>query len=166
MNDAHCTALRVVLDHSEAEGSVALRCEVDALRREVEALRRSCAEAKEACPALFAEVGERFRHGRRDDMDGRYVDLPDEIFEYAGRTEEAPRGAPHAVPAGWLIFRHVEGPWGIEEGYGAVNGGVRDAVGAWPHTEYRVYDGEGNFEKGVMCLPPVKCRGFRVVSRR
>ena len=89
----------------------------------------------------------------------------------AGLLSVYPRGgcwdASHgATPVGWLIFKHVDGPWGIEEGYGAVNGGVRDAIGAWPQTQYRVYDGEGNYDRGVMCLPPAKCHGFRVVSRR
>ena len=35
-----------------------------------------------------------------------------------------------------------------------MNGGMRDVIGAWPMSDYWVYDDEGNYDKDVFCLPP------------
>ena len=142
-------ALRVVLNCQESS-------ETAELRREVTALRSSLEEAKIACPVLFAREGDLFDH-RRDDS----VTLETEVFEYLGRTTGSGKES-HVTPPGWLIFKHVDGAWGIEDGFGAINGGVRDVIGAWPQSAYRVYDDDGNFENGVMCLPPEKCYCFRL----
>ena len=149
ISDTGTAALRTVLDYYEAE-------EVVALRRELQQLRQAQEEAEEACPALFAGVGDWFTHRRDESFD----EMEDEVFEYQGRTHGS--GQPPAVtPAGRLIFKWISGHWGIEGGYGAINRGVRDAIGAWPQRDYRVYDDEGQFERGVFCLPPAMCYGFR-----
>ncbi|XRB11838.1 hypothetical protein RI054_03g16710 [Pseudoscourfieldia marina] len=147
-------ALRVVLNCHESSETAELRREVTAMRSSLDRLE----EAKMACPALFAREGDLFVHRADRRYDG--TDLMD-VFEYLGRTVGSGT-QPYVTPPGWLIFKHVDGAWGIEDGFGAVNGGVRDAIGAWPQSAYRVYDNNGNFEKGVMCLPPEKCYCFRL----
>ena len=148
-------ALRLVLDYNEAEETVALRREFQELR---EGCKEALAEADEACPALFASVGDLFTHRRHDNMGD---ELDTEVFEYQGRTLGSGK-PPQATPAGWLVFKHVQGHWGIEGGFGAVNRGVRDAIRAWPQCDYRLYDEEGQYEYGVFRLPPSMCYGFRV----
>lgn len=99
--------------------------------RKMNKLLRAETELSEAVPALFAEVGDRFSH-RSDDS---HHD-PD-IFEYEGRTAE-----------GWLIFHHIEG-----DGFYTANGGVRDAIGAYPIWYYFV-------DEDRIKLPPM-CYMFR-----
>ena len=150
ISETGAAALRTVLDHHEAE-------EVIALRRELQELRQVRQDAAEACPALFASVGDLFTHRRHDNMGD---EMEDEVFVYQGRTLGSGK-APAVTPAGRLIFKWVAGSWGIEEGYGAINRGVRDVIDAWPQRDYRVYDDEGRFEPGVFCLPPSMCYCFR-----
>ena len=39
---------------------------------------------------------------------------------------------------------------------------MRDVIGAWPVTDYWVYDNDGNYDKDVFSLPPEMCYCFRV----
>lgn len=144
-------ALRVVLNCHESSETAELRREVTALRSSLDRLE----EAKMVCPVLFAREGDLFDH-RSDDR----RETETEVFMYLGRTVGSGT-QPYVTPPNWLIFKHVDGAWGIEDGFGAINGGVRDVIGAWPQSAYRVYDDDGNFENGVMCLPPEKCYCFR-----
>jgi len=84
-----------------------------------------------------------------------------DVFVYLGRTRGPPHDGPQ-TPKNWLVFQHVDGT-GFGNYYGAVNGGVRDVIGAWPMSDYRVYCKHGNFNEDVFCLPPEKCYCFRPV---
>jgi hypothetical protein len=148
--EATLPALRVLLGVTEIT-------QVQQLTNKLNDVERILKEANEACPVLFATKGDIFTHPRLDGI----CDMEPEVFEYLGRTFQSGK-EPSATLPGWIIFRHVDGPWGIEGGHGAVNGGVRDVMGAWPMNEYRVYDDNGEYEHGVMCLPPEKCFGFRL----
>ena len=151
MTPAHA-ALRVVCNLRETEELTDLRTENARLLAVVE-------EARHACPALFANPGDTFEHRTHD----RIQSFQLETFEYIGRTTASGK-PPHAVTqAGWLIFRHLYG-YGIEDNHYAVNGGVRDAINAWPAWYYRVYDAEGHYEKGIFCLPPSMCYCFRKIE--
>mmetsp|Transcript_35294 Transcript_35294/g.109377 ORF Transcript_35294/g.109377 Transcript_35294/m.109377 type:complete len:136 (-) Transcript_35294:137-544(-) len=62
----------------------------------------------------------------------------------------------HVVPAGWLRFRELpesEGR-GIHGSYGSTNGGMRDAIGAWPMAKYHAYNADGTYCKSEIALPP------------
>jgi hypothetical protein len=157
MSESSLAALRVVLDHREVDETIALRREVD----ETIALRRKLAEAEAACPAIFAEIGDMFEHRRDERMQNYELD----VFEYVGRTagssvSHATRHGPVTVAAGWLIFKHIDGS-GFGDYYGALNGGMRDVINAWPESDYWVYDDEGEYDENVFCLPPDKCYCFR-----
>ncbi|GMI06056.1 hypothetical protein TrVE_jg5697 [Triparma verrucosa] len=102
-----------------------------------------------------------FEHRRDERMQSYDPDL----FEYLGRT--ASGGKPHVtrhgtvtVTAGWLMFKHIDGT-GFGNYHGAVNGGVRDVIFAWPMSEYWVSNDEGFYDENVFCLPPEKCYCFR-----
>ena len=148
MSETTLSALRAVLDHREAEA-------IRALREENAKLRALRAEAQAACPALLAEVGDYFEHR----LDERMQSFDPDLFIYLGRTVASGK-APHETPPGWLMWRHIEGS-GIGDSYGAINGGVRDVIGAWPMSDYWVYDDDGQYDKGVFCLPPNMCYCFR-----
>ena len=115
---------------------------------------------------LAAKSGDLFTH-RIDDRS----DDPDVILEYLGRSSlgramcsaelcgNCGKG-PHISPAGRLNFRQVcDNHRGLGKHYGAVNGGMRDAIGhgAWPICDYFDYDGEGNYDERVISLPLEMC---------
>ena len=151
MTPAHA-ALRVVCNLRETEEMTDLRTENARLLAVVE-------EARHACPTLLASPGDMFEHR----LDEPPTSFQPETFEYIGRTTASGKPPQHVTQAGWLIFKYVAG-YGIEGGYHANNGGVRDVIGAWPARNYRVYDAEGHYEKGVFCLPPSKCYCLRKVE--
>ena len=94
-------------------------------------------EIMETVPVLFAKSGDLFQH-RLDDRVGEL-----DVFRYEGRTSD-----------NWLIFYHIDGP-----GLGIINGGVRDAFGAFPIADYKV-DEDPNRLK----LPHTQCYAFRKVG--
>ena len=81
ISETGAAALRTVLDHHEAE-------EVIALRRELQELRQVRQDAAEACPALFASVGDLFTHRRHDNMGD---EMEDEVFVRGARLAVARR---------------------------------------------------------------------------
>ena len=114
---------------------------IDEQNFKIEELNRQIIEAQEATPAIFASVGELFTHDTYD----RFGDFDIDIFEYEGRTPEQ-----------WLIFHHVEGA-----GFYWLNGGVRDAIGAWPLETYQVTLENGEVDEDRIKLPPRMCFMFR-----
>lgn len=147
-SEACAAALRVVLDVRESD-------EAAAVREENARLLAVVSEAREACPVLFAEEGDLFEHR----LDERMHSFQTNIFQYVGRTKESGK-PPLVTPPGRLAFRHLRGA-GIGSHYHAVHGGVRDVTGAWPLPDYCVYDGNGNYDRDVFCLPPKMCYSFR-----
>ena len=142
-------ALSVALGHLELEELTDLRATQDKLR-----------EARLACPVLFADEGDLFSHR----LDERMQSYDEDVFEYVGRTVKIDAvSAERVTPAGWLIFRHMSGA-GISGNGIALNGGVRDVIGAWPIDKYHLYDHNGQFDRKVFCLPPEKCYCFRCVD--
>ena len=111
-------------------------------QKQIKELKKKLAEAGEAAAALFASVGDTFTHATDDR--GNHGD----VFEYEGRTSE-----------GWLIFHHLEG--GGFHGYHGLNGGVRDAIGAFPVSTYEVQLPNGERDLDRIKLPPSMCYMFR-----
>lgn len=169
-------ALRTVLDHREVE--------------ETTALRRQVAELRQACPAVYAEPGSYFEHRLDLMMVEASFDGEHELFEYIGRTAGGgkaanphydtpvpfdpygtPKVGPYAgwddqpelweTPAGWLKFRHIDGPGPR----GGTNGCWRNVIGAWPKAKYREYDDHGNYEQDVVALPAEMCWAFRTLGK-
>ena len=133
-------------------------------------------ECRDAAPALFAAPGDLFEHR----LDERMQSFEPDCFEYLGRAkgvgvdemwsmgEEkwSPRGAKR-TPKGWLVFKHDGyGRHGVGGSYGAINGGMRDVIGAWPVFGYYLYDAKGNpvDEEHILCLPPSMCYCFRAME--
>ncbi|KAJ1460911.1 hypothetical protein M885DRAFT_508370 [Pelagophyceae sp. CCMP2097] len=159
--------------------SVVLAHETTPAARDVDTLRSQVAEARAACPALFAVVGDLFSHAIQD---GR-CDDSHVFFRYAGRSEAGSSGCkaglccdertrscgagPHVTPAGWLLFEQFccnhRGVYGGS--YGSIDGGLRDVIDAWPMSEYRAFDKDGNYDETVICLPPAMCYCMRPSSR-
>lgn len=170
-------ALRIVLEHRDTE--------------DVVALRRQLSELRQACPALCAQPGTFFEHRLDTMMVEASFDGEHEIFEFLGRTAGggkapnpchgtpvpfAPYGPPKVgpyagwedapaawqTPAGWLSFRHIDGP----PAQGGTNTNWRNVVGAWPRAKYRDYqDDHGTCEEDVVALPPEMCWAFRTMGR-
>jgi hypothetical protein len=138
-------------------------------------------QAKQACPAIFAEPGDHFLHR----IDERMQNYEMELFEYVGRASDAdvsPCGKAicegcelcgkrghHHLKKKWLTFRHVETPgtFGINANsttsatwYHALNGGMRDVAWAW-NKVFDVYRDDGTKDEDMICLPPDMCYCFR-----
>ena len=114
-------------------------------------------DAQKCCPVMFAEVGDVFEHHYYQP----YEDGNDS-FEYLGRSTECAK-------EGWLIFRHLHEydgrgicAHGCKRG---LNGGVRDAIRAWPLVDYRHLRADGTTDENEIVLPPEKCWGFRFVEQ-
>ena len=141
-------ALRIVLGVAEV-------AEMARLRRRVQQLEADAEDAKIVCPVLAAAQGDRFTHHT---MDANHADWDEDEFEYVGRTDGSSR-----TPAGWLVFLHL----GVGRGIcaygcnGGTNGGMRDAIGAWPLTKYYNYQPDGSYDEDEIALPMDMCWGFR-----
>lgn len=145
-------ALRLVLGVAELQ-------ELAQLRRRVQELETDAAlvaDAKMVSPVLFAAQGDVFTHHT---MDANHGDWDDDEFEYLGRADGSSQ-----TPAGWLMFRHLEVGRGICA-YGCqygTNGGMRDAIGAFPMKRYFNYKQDGTYDENEIALPLEMCWGFRV----
>ena len=128
-----------VRDHPQGQNQQTI---IDEQERQIKELKNKLAEVEEAVPALFASVGDVFTHATDDRGDAG------DVFEYEGRTSE-----------GWLIFHHIEG--GGFHGYHGLNGGVRDAIGAFPVSIYGVKLPNGERDVDRFKLPPKMCYMFR-----
>ena len=89
-------------------------------------MENKLAECEDAVPALFASIDDIFTHATDDRGNAG------DVFAYEGRTSE-----------GWQL----EG--GGFHGYHGTNGGVRDAIGAWPLSKYslRLPNGERDADR-------------------
>ena len=105
-------------------------------------MENKLAECEDAVPALFASIGDTFTHATDDRGNAG------DVFAYEGRTSE-----------GWLVFKHLEG--GGFHGYHGTNGGVRDAIGAWPLSKYSLRLPNGERDVDRIQLPPSMCYMFR-----
>jgi hypothetical protein len=144
--------LRIVL-------GVAEMAELARLRRRVQELKEDAAlagDAKIVCPVLAATPGELFTHHT---MDANHADWDEDVFEFLGRADGSSK-----TPAGWLLFRHLEIGRGIcaYGCAGGLNGGMRDAIGAWPMTAHFNYRPGGGYDEHEIALPLEMCWGFRV----
>ena len=150
MNTTTDGALRIVLGVAEV-------AEMARLRRRLRQLEAVAADAKIVCPVLTAMQGDLFTHHT---MDANHAHWDEDVFEYVKRTDGSSR-----TPAGWLVFRHIAGGRGICA-YGCnagTNGGMRDAIGAWPLTDYYDYKADGSYDEDEIALPLDMCWGFRPV---
>ena len=144
-------ALRLVLGVAELQELAQLRRRV----QELEADAALVADAKVVSPVLFAVQGDVFTHHT---MDANHANRDEDEFEYLGRADGSSQ-----TPAGWLLFRHL----GVGRGicaYGShsgCNGGMRDAIGAWPLTSYFNYEQDGTYDEDEIALPLEMCWGFR-----
>jgi hypothetical protein len=110
-------------------------------------------------PLLEAAVGDEFIHHSHD---GSRDWLADDRFVFLGRADGRTR-----VPKGWWCFRLVSAysrgicQQGSDKMAGR-EGGMLDAIGAWPLADYRNYKVDGTFDDRELALPSEKCWGFRV----
>ena len=117
-------------------------------------------EAIAMAPLLVAEAGDWFTHHTAEgDQGGRW--LEEDTFEFLGRADGSTR-----VPRGWYLFAIVskDSPGICQEGsntYAGCNGGMLDAIGAWPLSNFRNYKADGSFDDTELALPAEKCWGFR-----
>ena len=112
-------------------------------------------------PLLSAAVGDEFVHHTEDGerLGGYWIER--DTFRFLGRALGDTQ-----VPKGWFLFRLVSTQSrGIcSDGYNTFtgcNGGVLDAIEAWPLSLFRNYRADGTFDDRELALPPDKCWGFR-----
>ena len=121
-------------------------------------------EARAMAPLLFAEIGDCFtHHADEGDRGGCWLEL--DTFEYLGRADGSTK-----VTKGWILLRLVsDNSRGIcQEGsnkYAGCNGGMLDAIGAWPIADFRNYTSSGEFDDLELALPAEMCWGFRRFER-
>lgn len=115
--------------------------------------------AKRLNPLVDAEVGLRVTHHTEDGIvSGWDVDE----FEFCGVSNGTTK-----TPKGWLVFHwrgYGRGICADGEKPPGLNGGVLDAIGAWPLEHYRWYQPDHTFDPTYLALPPEKCWGFRPVD--
>ena len=120
-------------------------------------------EVEILAPLLHAEVGDTFsHHAYEGDRGGRW--LSEDMFTFLGRADGSTN-----TPKGWWLFRIIDGDTrGICQAgsnkYAGTNGGMLDAIGAWPLANYRNYASDGTFDDRELALPTEKCWGFRLVD--
>ena len=115
--------------------------------------------AKRLNPLVDAEVGLVVTHHTED---ARHGGWDEDEFEFCGVSNGKTK-----TPKGWLVFQWKGRGRGIcAEGVGApgLNGGVLDAIGAWPLEHYRWYKPDHTFDPTYLALPPEKCWGFRPID--
>lgn len=121
-------------------------------------------ELEAMAPLLRANIGDTFSHHAYEGRRG-YSWMGEDQFNFLGRADGTTR-----VPKGWWLFRineHVETRGICQEGsnqYAGCNGGMLDAVDAWPIADYRNYAVDGTFDDKELALPAEKCWGFRRVQ--
>jgi len=145
-------ALRVVIGVMELSELFELR----AMRREYERTRDELAVARRVCPLLDARVGDWFEHHAADPTYD--FDMLDR-FEFLGRASGDTK-----TREGWFLFRWLNVGRGIcssDTPDAGLNGGMRDAIGAWPLARYHNYNADGSFDDREIALPAVMCWGFR-----
>ena len=114
------------------------------------------ADLRACAPVMFANVGDWFKHHT---FDANHANWDDDLFEYLGRATGKTK-----TPNDWLVFRHAGFGRGIcaRGSTAGLNGGMLDAIGAWPLRDYRMYDSKGDYDEDEIALPPSMCWGFRV----
>jgi hypothetical protein len=156
-NELALSALEVVVNHQLS----GLEEENRTLESRLAEAEFRLGEAREACPALFAEPGDRFQHSSNDNET-----FEPTILVYKGRTiaggsrkcsqefcgRDCEKGE-HVTEKDWLIFE-IEGP-------DIMNGGFRDVIQAWSLRDHYVYGEDGSYDKTLLCLPPSKVYGCR-----
>jgi len=111
-------------------------------------------------PLVRASPGDWFtHHAYEGDRGCRWIE--EDTFTFLGRADGST-----AVKKGWFLFRIVSDySRGIcQEGsntYQGCNGGMLDAVGAWPLDNYRNYRPDGTYDDCELALAPDQCWGFR-----
>lgn len=138
-------ALRILLNVMDDKELEVLRNENEQLKQANKAHLARLKEAKQACPVLFAEIGDYFMHPHSHE----YGDYDYDVFAYMGRKKSN----------NWLLFEHVYG-----DGLHIVNGGLRDLLGAWPIQKYSLKHTDGTYDEDILCLPPKLCGGFEILN--
>lgn len=162
-------ALIARLDQLVEDGSIneGVYKELAELVKEAKDKRRDAlvdkTEVEILAPLLHAEVGDTFsHHAYEGDRGGRW--LSEDMFTFLGRADGSTN-----TPKGWWLFRIVDGDTrgicqaGSNE-YAGTNGGMLDAIGAWPLANYRNYASDGTFDDRELALPTEMCWGFRLVD--
>ncbi len=119
--------------------------EIERLKVEIERLKAENTKIKAgSSPVLFAEPGDLFWHPTAEE----YSRYDRNVFRFEIYKE------------GKFVFQWVEGGNGIDcSRYGALNGGVRDLIGAFPVSNYVDPDDPENADR--ISLPAHMIWGFR-----
>ena len=153
------SGLRIVLGTSELAELATLRARVLAL----EGVEARLVAAREMCGMVGVQPGDLLEHHTLDSNQGGYWG-PD-TFKYVGAADGATR-----TPVGWHVFRWLEDVgWRPVRGicadgpgsHAGLNGGMRDAINAWPKTDHYNYRADGTFDDHELALPPGACWAFR-----
>lgn len=123
-------------------------------------LRRSSAhDALLAAPAIFAKPGDQFLCWGEGSWGGNHDPV---TLEFVGRNDVSPDQIEgdgdndvRLPQIGWLVFKQADNSWGnIDQ----CSGGLRDALSAWPYSQYSHYDAStGKKVIGTLCVPPSMC---------
>ena len=141
------------------------------------------AEARDACPALFATVGDRFEIWGSDDE--RF------LLEYLGRTKGQAAGTrsaascgsrstrcgkSHVTSANWPMFKQLQS-YGrddsdsdddIDPAGEVVDRQLFEILGARPMWDHLMFADDGSYyyyyDEKVVCLPPSLCHAFKKVD--
>lgn len=107
-----------------------------------------------AAPALFASPGDLFTWQSSSPPSAwAEFDYGEVYVKYVGRNEVASDGT--SPEKGWLIFHdHNCGRYSL---INVCNGGIRDALGAWPMKKYSHYTEDGTMIPETLCIPPEMC---------
>lgn len=104
-------------------------------------------ELRVVTTVLCAKPGDTFRHHTMDANHGYEVDE----LEFIGRADGNTK-----TPKGWFIFKHLGVGRGIcqeDNPHGGLNGGMLDAIGAWPLATYRNYKPDGTYDSTELAIP-------------
>jgi hypothetical protein len=141
--------------------------EIERLETEIERLKKLETQSALSCPVLFAKPGDLFWHPTAEE----YSRGDKNIFRFEkwvdNRTEGAGLGEAHPcnTEGGRFVFEWIEGGNGIDcSRYGALNGGVRDLIGAFPVCVYVDPDDPENADR--ISLPAHMISGFRMLDVR
>ena len=140
-----CGALKVARSYNEDKESDKKTEEEEEV---IEVSQKLLREAKRAVPVLFANKGDRFEWSPAS----QYESEEPCVVKYVGRNERTSENP--GPKAGWLVFRNDDSR---SNQIDAQNGGIRDAISAWPIDKYSHYNDEGKRIRGRLCIPVEKC---------
>ena len=127
---------------------------VEKSKAELAASNALLAESAHSCPVLFAKPGDLFWHPTAEHHSRQ--EWPADVFRFEGYVPPLCNSE-----GGRFVFEWMEGGNGIDcRNYGALNGGVRDLMGAFPTSHYVDPDDPENADR--ISLPAQMIWGFRI----